>query len=142
MKTVNKVKGTAVSMPAGIAAGTLLSLAATGITVAILTWMVLDGKISESSVGYYSLGILVICPLLGALLSGARIKRRWMLVCCITGTVYFVALFLCTAIFFGGQYRGLGVTAIMVLLGSLAAGLMGLKRGKVHSLSVKKYRTR
>ena len=142
MKTANKVKGTAVSMPVGVATGTLVSLLTTGGASGLLTWLILNGKAPEASTGYITMGILLMSTILGTLLSAAKIKRRWMLVSCITGMLYFLALLSCTAIFFGGNYQGVGVSALVVLVGSLLTGFVGLKREKGHSRGVKKYRAR
>ena len=141
MKASNKVKGTAVPMPAGVAMGTLTSIVFTGISAVLLTWMILSGKVDETSIGYFSMGIILIGSLIGALLSAGKIKRRRMLVCGITGGAYYFTLILCTLIFFGGNFRGLGVTAIMVLVGSLASGLLGLRKQNRHRRVSKKYRT-
>jgi putative membrane protein (TIGR04086 family) len=126
----------------GVAIGLVVSLIITGVLASILAWLVLGGKISENSLGYFVMGTLVIASVVGSMLSASKIKRRWVLVCCITGTAYYSVLLLCTALLFGGQFQGFGVTAIMVLGGSITAGLLGLKKPSKQRSGYKKYRNR
>lgn len=142
MITAKKVKGTAVPMPTGIAVGTITSLMITVVLAALLTWLALHGKISEDSLGYYIMGILALASFLGPVLSAGKIKRRRMLVCGITGAAYYAVLLLCTALMFGGQYKGLGVTALLVFGGSVVAGVLGLKKPGKQRSGYAKYRNR
>lgn len=125
MMTTKKTKGTAVSIPAGVTIGVCVSLSITLILAAMLTWIVSKGKVDENVVGYISVGILLFSAILGTLTSSVKIKRRRMLVCCETGALYFASLLAITAIFFGGNFRGIGVTAIVILIGSLIPGVLG-----------------
>jgi hypothetical protein len=43
--------------------------------------------------------------------------------------------------FFGGQYRGMGVTLALVLAGSGAAGLLSIKKKKSITKGYRKLRT-
>ena len=126
MKTSVKVKGTATSMPKGLLLGLTVGMGLTFVLSAVLTWLTLDGKINPNSTGYYSMGLIVLSSMIGALLSAIRIQRRWMLVCLVNGAVYFVLLLLITAVFFGGRYQGIGVSAILVCIGVLCSGIIGL----------------
>lgn len=140
MTTTKKVKGTAKPMPVGVAMGTGASLLITCVLSALLTWSALEGKIAEKTIGYFVMGVLLIASALGALLSAVKVKRRWMLVCCITGCVYYLILLGSTAVFFGGSYKGVGVTGLMVLMGCLISGMLGLKKYKLRDKRFKKYR--
>lgn len=141
MTAAKKVRGTAVSMPAGIVIGVGVSLLATCTFVALLTWLALTGKIEEKAIGYCSMVILLLASMMGALLSAIKVKRRWMLVCLMTGMLYFLILVASTAVFFGGKYQGIGVTGLMVLTGSVASGTLGLKRNRSGDKHYKQYRT-
>ena len=142
MITNNRVKGTASSMPIGIGIGTAVSAIATGILATALTWLVLKRKISETSIGYFVLGIILLSSVVGSLVAAVKIKRRWMFVCCLTGVMYYLILLASTAVFFGGNYRGIGVTGLAVLVGALTAGLGGLKKEGGHRKRFSKYQTR
>ena len=138
--TAKKVGGTAVSMPVGIMTGVSVSFFTTAGLAVLLTWLELAGKIDEKLIGYYSIGVLLIASVLGSLLSAVKIKRRWMLVCCITGVLYYLVLVGSTALFFGGNYRGVGVSGIVILAGTLGSGVFGLNRGRGGEKRYKKYR--
>lgn len=141
MTTMKKVKGTAISMPVGIVMGVALSALLTCGLAAVVTWLALEGKIEAEEVGYISLVMIVLSSMLGALLSAVKTKRRWMLVCFITGIAYYLTLLCITAIFFGGNYRGCGVTAMLVLIGSVCAGMLGLMKRRFRGSGYKKYHT-
>lgn len=141
MTSSKRVTGTAVRMPIGIMWGTVLGLTVTGVLSAVLAWLVIRDVLSERTLGYSAMGIVLLSVIMGAWFTGVRIKRRWVLVSCVTGVVYYTILLLCTAIFFGGNYQGMGVTAAIVLLGSLLTGIIGKSRSKHTGRGYKKYRS-
>ena len=124
--TVNqKVTGTASSVPAGLALGLLASLGVTLGSAGISAWLILGGTLGEELVGYCSMVILLLASASGAAVSIARIKRRRLLMGFAAGGIYFASLLAITALFFGGIYDSIGVTALMVLCGSALVILLG-----------------
>jgi putative membrane protein (TIGR04086 family) len=138
---IKGVKGTAMALPAGIAMGTGVSLLITGGLSVVLTVLALSGKIAEGTIGYFTMGILLLSSITGSMLSAGKVKRRRLLVCIISGVAYFLVLLVCTAVFFGGNYRGVGVSGLVVMIGCLTAAVMGLKRSNSGHKNFKKYRT-
>lgn len=126
-----KVTGKAMSIPAGLALGGLGSLAVTLIFSAVLAKLVDAEAVAEESIGYGVMAILLLASFAGAMVSFRRIKRQRLLVCMLSGVVYFGILLSITALFFGGQYEAVGVTGLLVLCGSATAALLGVreKRG-------------
>lgn len=125
-----KATGRALSMPAGLAVGGATSL---GITLAgsgVLAWLIHREMMEMENVGYGILGMLLLASFLGAMTAWRKIRRRRMLVCAASGAVYLGILLVIPALFFGGQYSGVWVTALLVLAGSLSAGLLGLGQGR------------
>ena len=122
-----KITGRATSLPAGLAIGAVCSLAAE---------LVLRAKLVEAEtlpvekVGYGIMVLLIVSSFAGAMISFGRIKRQRMLVCIVSGVIYFAMLMSMTALFFGGQYSAVGTTALLVLAGSGAAALLGLRQGR------------
>ena len=137
-----KVTGKAMSMPAGLALGTGIGLIVTLVMAALGAYLVLGGKLPEKSIGYISMAALLASSALGAIIAATRIKRRWMIVCLSVGTIYYFVLLGWTALFFGGQYQGLGITALLVLIGCGAVGLIGLRKEKGSAKRHRKYRSR
>lgn len=125
-----KPTGTAMSMPAGLAVGGVWSLAITIGLSAVIAKLIDGGAVAQGSIGYFVISILLIASITGALQSFRKIKRRRMLVCLISGLIYFCVLLSITALCFGGQYQGVSATGLVVLCGSCCAGLMGLREKK------------
>lgn len=134
-----KVTGKAMSMPLGFAVGLAISMVVTLITVGIMAQLVLGEKMKTEVIGYGSMVTLLLSSAAGAWVAAKMVKHRWMVVCLGGGAVYFLTLLACTALFFGGQYEGVGVTFLVVLAGSGAVGLLGLKG---ENSAVKKRRKR
>lgn len=130
------------SMPAGLAIGLAASLSITLLCTALIANLILSEKMNEAALGYGAMAILLLSSGAGSLIASVLIKHRWLLVSLGAGGIYFLTLLAITALFFGGQYQGIGVTALMILAGSGTVGLLGLKQWKRHSFKRKKYRSR
>ena len=137
-----KVSGRSKPMAVGLAIGTVISLIVTLLGACIIANLVLSGKMVAETIGYGAMLIVLFASALGAWISAGLIKRRWMVVCLGTGGSYYLVLLAITALFFGGQYQGLGVTVLLVLGGCGAVGLLGLRGEKTRSKKVRKYQFR
>lgn len=116
--TVNqKVTGTAVSIPVGLALGTGVSLGITAVLSAVTAWLILRGTFPEESVGYCAMVILLLSAAAGAATAIRKIKRRRLQMGLAAGAIYYACLLAVTALFFGAQYRGAGVTGLMIFCG-------------------------
>ena len=124
-----KPTGKVMSIPGGLAVGALFSIGATLLLTAVLAKLVEGETVQQENIGYGVMVILTVSAFTGALVSFGRIKRQRLLVCGLSGLLYFVILMSMTALFFGGQYSSVGVTALLILLGSAVAALLGLKQG-------------
>ncbi len=122
-----KPSGTASSMPLGLAMGVGLSLAITVGCSLLFGKLIQMGTLPENSLGYCAMAILFLSAVGGTVLANAKIKHRQLLVSGLCAGIYYVCLLAMTALFFGGQYQGMGVTALMVLAG---AGVPLLLKGQ------------
>lgn len=125
-----KPTGKTSSMPGGLAAGAGVSLGLTLGGTGLMAWLVNRELLEMEAVGYGILGMLLMASFLGAMAAFRRIRRRRMVVCLASGGVYLGMLLSITALFFGGQYSGVWTTALLILAGSLTAGLLGVRRGR------------
>ncbi len=133
-----KVTGRISSIPAGIAIGEAVSMILT-VLGALLTAILVDrGVIPEENIGYGSLLTLLAASTAGAFLSWKRIRHRRAMVCMIHSAGYYLLLLSIAALFFGGQYEGMGVTALVVLGGGLVVVLLGLKGEQKGNLKISK----
>lgn len=138
--TVNrKVTGTAASIPAGLMGGTLIALVMTLVGSVISGYLIAKEILAENSVGYCAMAILVVSSFVSSVFAFERIKRRILLICSASGAIYYALLLAMTALFFGGQYQGMGVTALMVLCGSGLALLLKMGQGKSAGRGSKRY---
>lgn len=128
-----KVTGTAMSMPGGLALGGCISVAVTLLGSLLAANLISREVIPQSSIGYCSMVILLLSSLLGTAVAVRRIKHRRLFVCAVSCAIYYGLLLASTAMFFGGMYQGMGVTALVVLAGSGIVALLGLKGEKSQS---------
>lgn len=130
MKAPKTFSGRAYSIPGGIAYGVAISTGITFLGTLILAWMVDREIILWEQIGYGIMVTLLLASFSGALCAYTRIKRQRLLICLMEGAVYFALLLSITALFFGGQYSAVGVTACLVAGGCGSAGLLGLRQGR------------
>lgn len=124
--TVNqKVTGTASTIPAGLGLAALVSLGITAALSALTAWLILGETLPEESVGYCTMGILLLSAAAGAATAICRTKRLRFQMGMAAGGIYFLCLIAVTALFFGGIYDGVGVTALMILCGCGLVILLG-----------------
>lgn len=142
MVTNRKVTGKASSMPGGLALSGAVSMGIT-LLLAIVTAKLVDmGTLPEGGIGYAALGILMLSSAVGALTAVARIKRQRLAVCLGSGLIYYILLLSLTALFFGGQYTGMGVTALAVAGGCGSVILLGMGEGRRRKRPVRSARHR
>ena len=129
-------------MPAGLAVGALAALLTTLTGSALAGYLVSTEKLPEQAIGYCAMVILLMSSLLSSAVSVGKIKHRRIYVCALSGVIYYVILLSLTALFFGGQYQGMGVTGLVIFAGCGIVGLYGLKGEKGPAYSKRKYRHR
>lgn len=124
-----KSTGKAVSIPAGVGIGTVGALGWTLLCAAVLAKLMVSETLPEEAVGYGAMVILLSGSFLGAMMAVGKVKSKRLQVCLMTAAGYYASLFAMTALFFGGQYTGMGVTALLVFGGSGTAVLLGMGSG-------------
>ncbi len=131
------------SMPGGIGLGVGVSAAITLLLCWLISWLIASERVGENAIGYAAMTILLVSAYVGALLAAARIKHQKMMICLLSGAAYFAVLLACTALFFGGQYQGVGISALLIAAGSIAAAMTdaGIVGGK-NKKRKKKHRYR
>lgn len=123
-----KVTGKAMSIPGGIGFSAVISMVITLALSWLVAALVIAGRVGESAIGYGSMVILLLSSYTGAVFAAIKIKHRRMMACLLSGVVYFLCLLTCTALFFGGQYQGVGVSSLLIAAGSITAALTGAAR--------------
>ena len=129
--TVNrKVTGTAVTMPVGIGIGCGISLILTILGAGVVAKLISMEVLQETAIGYGAMMIILAATICGGAIAVHKVKKRMLLVSALVGAIYYTVLLAMTALFFGGQYQGMGVTAMLVLAGCGVVVLMSSREKK------------
>ena len=127
-----KVSGTVSGIPGGLITGLCAGLLTTTAGCGLTAWLLHAERLSENSIGYMSLLILLLSAFTGASVTWKRIRHRKLFVCMLAGVLYYGTLLCITGLFFGGQFQGMGVTAAAVLAGTLLAAIPGRSGRRKH----------
>lgn len=130
---VKNTTGRAASMGVGLLTGVMVSLGCTILGAMIGAFLITHEYVEATSIGYCSMVTLLVSPLLGSTTAMKRIKHRKMYVCMLSGALYYAVLLSVTTLFFGGQYRGMGVTALLVVTGCGASMLLEIRQPRKRS---------
>ncbi|MBQ3503107.1 MAG: TIGR04086 family membrane protein [Oscillospiraceae bacterium] len=123
--------GKAASMPGGLALGAGISVAVTIILSAVIAKLVQTEALQQDQIGYAVMVLLITASSLGAAIAQGKVKHQRVLVCMLSGLIYYVILICITALFFGGQYTGFGVTGLLILGGAGTTALLsGRRKGR------------
>lgn len=128
MAVRHRPAGRAYSMPGGLTIGLIISLSLTLAITGILAKLVNAEKLPWEKIGYGIMLQLFLSTVLGAIAASRAVKRRSFLVCVVSGGLYWISLVGITAMFFGGQYHGFGVTTAVVLGSATAMGFWEARR--------------
>lgn len=132
-----KVTGTAKSMPIGLLYGWIAEIGISSLCCFILSAMIIRGTIQWNGVGYVIIGILIAASYVGALVSFHFIKRRRLLVCGLSGTLFLCTLVCASVLLFNSDFSSLGVSCALVLCGCMLEIVLG-KQNAVRSYKKKK----
>lgn len=123
---VKKLSGRAPSLGKSVAVGVALGAGWTLLSAAVIAKLVDSEILAMENVGYGSMIAVLSAVFMGASLAGNRAGHMVFQATVISGVAYFACLLVVNALFFGGSFSGLGVTALLVALATggavLAAG--------------------
>ena len=111
----------------GILIGVLVSLGVMLLSAGLLTFMIGKGILLESSIGYDVLAVLILSSASGASIAVRITEKKKLFTGIITALVYSALLLACTALFFGGEYQGTGVTILVLSVGGILPVIIGGK---------------
>lgn len=120
----------ALSTPTGLAFGLIISMAVLSAVLTVTAKMIQSEMIPEENAGYGIMTALLAASFLGAVTASMMIQRRRGLMCLLSGGLLWVALMSVTALFFGGQYRSVGVTGLLIMSGASAGAMIQAREKK------------
>ena len=116
--------------------GGLTAVVVTAACCAICALLIGKELMGESAADYCVPMTVMLSSFAGGKLALGRIRERRMVIGALVAMVYILMLLAMTALFFGGQYCGIGVTAAAALGGGAVAAILG-NRGEKRSVSRK-----
>ena len=128
------------SVFSAVAVGLVVAVVAALIVCAAAAAMLSAGQLAEDTMEYAAALSLLVGAVAGCLVGASKMPQKRLLICAVIGAVFYACLFLAgTALFEGGVFYA-GVTALMVLGSSLAAGLLQIGGKKQKSFRKRKRR--
>ncbi len=128
MTTVFKRNGKSVSITKGMVLSGIVSTGMTTFAALLLAFMLDKEHITWQQAGYWIMGILFLSSFMGAKTATTAISYHQLVVSCMSATLYMGILLSITALFFGGNYESVAVTAGIVIAGSGCAAMLSLPR--------------
>lgn len=125
MLATQKLTGRATSIPKGILTAVAISMSWTLIASITGAYLISKEWISHNQTGSVAIFVLITASVVGGMVAAGRIKRHRIRMAGLHGGLYYILLILLNLLCFGGQFQGMGVTLIFVLLGTVAAGVLG-----------------
>lgn len=133
------INGTTMTIPVGIGLGVAVSILLTLLGSAAVAWMVMSETVGEGATGYLAMIILAIATTAGVFVAATLTKRLRLQICMLTGVFFYLLLLGITALFFGGQYQGMGVTALIVMAFSALIAFLPAKKFQIGKYKKKVY---
>ena len=127
-------------IPIGIGIALLVSLTITLLGAALGAWAIVTGKIGEGTIGLVTTPTIILAAAVGALIGSVIIKKMRLPMCLICGMCYLLSLLAITALFFDGQYQGIGLGLIAVLAGCVPVAFLPGKKAKIGKGRKRAYR--
>jgi len=119
-----KQTGKANSVPVGLTMGVSVSIFLTLLLSIIIANFIHKEKITWEQAGYWIMYMLYLSSFIGGKVAYASIKRQRFIITMMAGVLYWGFLLCVTALFFGGKYEAVLVTAGIIGAGCGTAALI------------------
>ena len=119
-----KGRVTKASMPVSLAAGCILAWVITIVIAVIVAIFIAGERASEEFTNPAAVIALLAASFAGAMIAGGMAEQKRMIVCVISGGIYYLSLICVNMLFFDGSFRGLLGAALTVMGSCVIAGLL------------------
>ena len=126
---VKKISGKATSVGGAALLGMVLGVVWTLVSAMGIAKLVDMEVLPMENVGYGSMAAVLSAVFVSASLAGRKAGHMVVQAAVMAGGAYFLCLLLVNALFFGGNFVGLGVTFLLVLI-AIAAAILAAGRGR------------
>lgn len=124
-----KQAGKARSVPGGLAMAVSVSVLMTIVGSVVIALCLNEEKITWQQAGYWIMGMLLAASFVGGKCAYGAIKRQRLVVCVMSGLLYWGLLLCVTALFFGGKFGAVWETAGIIAAGSGTSALITMPGG-------------
>ncbi len=124
---MKKHKGKTANIPMALLWGGITGMGITLAGTAVLTFLIAGEKLGLQASQSAQVVVLLLASIIGAWIAVKMAGQKPLVVGALSGGIYYLCMLCTTALFFDGQYQGMGVTALVVLGGSMAAALISLR---------------
>ena len=133
MDMVRKMKGKQISLPLCVAIGIAVALVLSIAMAAMAAYLISTEKLQVDTIPICTAIAQLISAFAGTWIACIINKEKRLLTGGITALGYILLLLASTAILLEGQYSGILIGIAVTLVGSGAAVLSGLRKGRVRS---------
>ena len=123
LKAIGGQRGMPTTLSVGVGISMLIMIVVTAICAAIIS----SETILTGHIQYCASGILLLSALSGAVTGIRKHQGKKLHIALLIGLAYMLVLLAANALFFDGQYRGVGVAALAIFSGCILAVLIGEK---------------
>lgn len=111
----------------GVGVGIIVSLVISMLLLTGVTSLIVDGKLNENVVAFFTFATRVIALLVGVLIGTGLIKQKHIIFAGVIALGYLIILITLGIVLYDGSFRNFGSGIVSVLLGSGAGCLIRLK---------------
>jgi putative membrane protein (TIGR04086 family) len=127
-----KKKGNLSGIPVGLGMGLLTGIIVTLVGSMVIASLIAAEKMEMRQMFYGVAVVVLLSAFVGSLAAAALAGEKRLLICAISGCVYFVTMLCVSALVFDGIYENVWSTGLLILAGSMAAGFVGIRRKNSH----------
>ena len=128
------------SLPVGVLLGVGVSVLVTVVGAVFVAWLISSEKTGEGSMNFLPKIIHIVASSLGAWTAAGLVKKQRLQICLFTGLGYYASLLAMAALFFGGSFSGLGITALLIAIGTVTVALIPPKKASAFKKKKHAYR--
>ena len=125
-----------------LAFGTGISMVMTLALAAGSAAAISAGTLPEAAMGYIAMVVLFLSSLVGTTVGAAGMNEKRLYICLSIAALYFAMLLAMTALFFGGQYDGVGASVLILLPGAISGAMIRKGKGRYTNLRRSKIKRR
>ena len=126
------------SILSAVCIGVLISISVMLIGVFIVSLLILNETVTNSTTGYLVMADILISTMVGSIGAIGVAKRKLAIVALCSSLIYMLSLISLTAVFYDGQYSGVPATLLLVMCGGISSVLVESKRNARQKMRHKK----